>query len=154
MAKQCRNCRMLDSDYECGLCGKDMDRAVKLLNERGIILNEIIYITDNDYLGGRFIKRFSEDLKLARINLVKIDRKKLQIILDDFIISAIPVNRTSQIGCVYRNVKYFINSVFYSFCYDENTKEMLFYKLRGLIERFPKEAKEITCNELIDILKE
>lgn len=118
----------------------------------GTNLAEIIYIAENRYLAERFIKRFSEDLRVVEIKLIKIDIKNLRIVLDDFVISAVAINGANHRG--YRNAKYFINSVCYSWCDTKYAKERMFYELQRLIKRFPKEVKAISEENLIRILKE
>lgn len=114
---------------------------------------EAIYISLSCKQAVNFINDLAIKLKQRGIDNVDIDRKNIQLKSDKFIVSAVDIWGTN-LGRDYRFVKYYIDRIFVSDYSNECEIRNALAKWRELKCRFRSETKEISEEELIEILTE
>lgn len=114
---------------------------------------EVIYIAPSCKQAAEFIDRLFWDLRKNEVYDTKIDPRNLQIKSDKFIVSAVDVFGRN-VGRSYRFAKYYIDKA------EPTTLEMwkIVEKINEAVKdikmRLPRDTKEISEEELIEILTE
>lgn len=114
---------------------------------------EIIYISPSCKQAVNFIDNLSIKLKQHGIDSFDIDHKNIQLKSDKFIVSAVDIWGTN-LGRDCRFVKYYIDRIFVSDYSNERAIRNALARWRELKCRFRSETKEISEEELIEILTE
>lgn len=114
---------------------------------------EVIYISPSCKQAKNFIYDFTEKLRQIGISKFEVDMKRLQIKSDKFIISSVDI-WGSMLGRGYSKVKYYIDEIRIEEYEDERIAERVVEKLKYIKSGFRQEVKEISNEELIEILTE
>lgn len=115
---------------------------------------EIIYIAPTNKSAARFIRDIVDRLKNLEIEDFKTDMKHMQIRTEKYVIIGISLSG-SMLGVGRRNVKYYIDGIANPWDYESNRNfEKIIERLEMLIQSFHRRAKEISVDEMIDILQE
>ena len=114
---------------------------------------EVIYISPSCKRAVNFINDLAEKLESFGIENINIDRKNIQLKTDKFIVSAVDIWGTN-LGRDCRFVKYFIDKISVSDYPNERAIENALARWRELKCRFREGTKEISEEELIEILME
>lgn len=114
---------------------------------------EVIYISQSCKQAVNFINDLAIKLKQHEINSFDIDHKNIQLKSDKFIVSAVSIN-SSNLWRSYGMTKYYIDTV--SIAQYETFAQWAFAHdtLRELERSFYIDTKQISEEELIEILKE
>lgn len=114
---------------------------------------EVIYISPSYKQAVNFIDELAIKLKQNGICGFDIDRKNLQIKADKFIVSAVRING-SNLWRSYHHTKYYIDDV--SLAQYETHEQWRWAReiLRELKSEFYQDTKQISEEELIEILTE
>lgn len=114
---------------------------------------EIIYISPSCKQAVNFINDLSIKLKQRGISGFDIDHKNIQLKSGKFIVSAVDIWGTN-LGRNCRFVKFYIGKISVSDYQNERAIENMIARWRDLKCRFREETKEISEEELIEILTE
>ena len=114
---------------------------------------EIIYISPSCKQAMDFIIRLADRLKDCGITNFEIDREHLQLKTDKFIVSAVSING-NLLGVSRRHVKYYIDEATLAEYPCEEARYNAIEKLNCLRCRFREDTREISEEELIEILRE
>lgn len=114
---------------------------------------EVIYISPSCKQSKNFIYDLAEKLRQNGISNFEVDIKRLQIKSDKFIVSAVDI-WGANLGRYHRFTKYYIDKVSISEYPSIRTRENAISKLKELKCRFRENTKEISEEELIEILTE
>lgn len=114
---------------------------------------EVIYISPNCKLAAKFIQDLEVKLKHRGIGGFEIDYKNLRIKSDKFIVSAVSING-SNIWRSYHDTKYYIDEARLSQYETHEQWRWAHEILRELKSKFYHGTKEISEEELIEILTE
>lgn len=114
---------------------------------------EVIYISPSCKQAVNFINNLAIKLKQRGIGGFDIDRKNLRIKADKFIVSAVDIFG-GKLGLSHHMVKYYIDMVSNTVFPRRNGKMLAHERLRELKCTFRENAKQISEEELIEILTE
>lgn len=114
---------------------------------------EVIYISPSCKQAVNFIYDLVEKIKQNGISNFEVDMKRLQIKSDKFIISVVDI-WGSMLGRGYSKVEYYIDDIRIEEYKDERTAERIVENLKYLKSSFRQGVKEISEEELIEILTE
>lgn len=114
---------------------------------------EVIYISPSCKQAVNFINDFAIKLKQRGIGGFDIDRKNIQLKSDKFIVSAVDVFG-ENVGRSYRFAKYYIDKAEPTSFEMWQIVEKINDAVKDIKMRFPRDAKEISEEELIGILME
>lgn len=114
---------------------------------------EIIYISPSCKQAMDFIIRLADMLKDCGIDGRNIDYKHMQLKTDKFIVSAVSIT-TCLLGVSRRHVKYYIDEATLAEYYCEEARYNAMEKLNCLRCCFREDTREISEEELIQILRE
>lgn len=112
---------------------------------------EVIYISPSYKQAGEFIDKLMWELRKHDIYDAEINRERLQIKTDKFIVSTINIFG-GNLGASWYYVKYYIDKVSDTKFPYEKSKENALESLKYLRCRFRESTKEISEEELIDVL--
>lgn len=114
---------------------------------------EVIYISPSCKLAVKFIQDLAVKLKQSGIGGFDIDRKNIRLKADKFIVSAVSING-SNLWRSYHDTKYYIDDV--SLAQYETNEQWRWAReiLRELKSKFYQGTKQISEEELIEILTE
>lgn len=114
---------------------------------------EIICISTSCKQAENFIKYLSEKLDSFGIENIKIDRKNIRLKTDKFIVSAVDIFG-GKLGLSHQMTMYYIDMVSSSTSPRYVGRSYALERLRKLKRTFREGTKEISEEELIEILKE
>ena len=114
---------------------------------------EVIYISSSCRQAADFIDRLMWKLREYEIYDVKIDSQHMQLKLDKFIVSAINI-WDANLGKSYHRAKYYIDKAEPTNTETWKIVEKINYLIGDIKMRFPKDTKQISEEELIEILTE
>lgn len=114
---------------------------------------EVIYISPTCNQGIGFINALAIRLKWCGIMDFTIDKEHIQLKSDKFIVSSVDI-WGANLGRSHHMTKYYIDKVSVSEYSSIRTRENAISRLKELKCRFIKDTKEISEEELIDILTE
>lgn len=114
---------------------------------------EVIYISPSCKQAVNFIDDLAIKLKQRGIADFDIDRKNIRLKSDKFIVSAVDIF-SGKLGLSHHMVKYYIDMVSNTVFPRRNGKMLAHERLKELKCTFREETKQISEEELIDILTE
>lgn len=114
---------------------------------------EILYISRSCKQAANFINDLAAKLKQSGIGGFDIDHKNIQLKSDKFIVSAVDIFG-GKLGLSHHMTEYYIDKVSGGDYPNERVKEKAFGRLKNLKYTFREETKEISKEELIEILTE
>lgn len=114
---------------------------------------EVIYISPSCKQAAEFLDSLMWDFRKRDIYNAEIDRERLQLKTDKFIVSAASITG-GCLGVSIYPVKYYIDKVTKADYPCERARENAMERLKCLRCRFREDTKEISEEELIDILGE
>lgn len=114
---------------------------------------EVIYISPSCKQAAEFIDRLMWELRKRDVYNIEIDRERLQLNTDKFVVSAVSIFG-NNLGFSHHMVKYYIDKASNADFPCEKAKENALEKLKCLRCCFREDTKEISEKELIGILTE
>lgn len=114
---------------------------------------EVIYISPSCNQAAEFIDRLMWELRKYDIYNAEIDREHLRLKTDEFIVLAVSIFG-NNLGFSHHMVKYYIDDVTGAEFPCEGARDNAMEKLKCLRCSFREDTKEISEEELIDILTE
>lgn len=114
---------------------------------------EVLYISPSCKQAMGFIYALVVRLKEIGIIDFKIDRENIQLKTDKFIVSAVSING-NLLGVSRYHVQYYIDKVTKADYLCERARENSMERLKCLRCRFREDTREISEEELIEILRE
>lgn len=114
---------------------------------------EVLHISPSCKQAAEFIDRLFWDLKKNGIKNSEVDKKRFQLKTDKFVVSAMSING-NLLGVSRHHVKYYIDEATLAEYPCEEARYNVMEKLNCLWCRFREDTKEISEEELIEILRE
>lgn len=114
---------------------------------------EVIYISPSCKQAVNFIKDLSEKLESFGIQNIKIDLENIQLKTNKFIVSAVDIFG-GNLGLSHHMTKYYIDKVSDFDFQNKRARKVALERLKCLKSTFWEGTREISEEELIDILME
>lgn len=114
---------------------------------------EVIYISPSCKQAAEFIDRLMWELRKCDIYNAEIDKRYLRLKTDKFIVSAVGING-NLLGVSRHHIKYYIDEATFAEYPCEEARYNAMEKLNCLRCRFREGTREISEEELIEIMRE